>query len=158
MHLQARIEGKFRECRGKEAPWLGIMLAEGETHKQVQDGAVATENMLLAAHALGLGACWIKAYDMKSEADAKRILGIPDEERLLSVISVGHPAETPQQEEKQLEEITYTSRCGLRPWWTLVRTGNKLGRFLGDRTFAEIVSVLADHFGLIAHLEWGRTP
>lgn len=103
--------GKFLS----EAP-LGIaVVVNPEDHiHAVQDGAAATQNMLLAAHALGLGACWISAYDMGFEGDAKRILGIPDDERLLSVISVGHPAETPQKEKKALEEITFINRYGLR--------------------------------------------
>ena len=103
--------GKFLS----QAP-LGIAIVvkpEDPVHA-VQDGAAATQNMLLAAHALGLGACWITAYDMPFEADAKRILGIPDVERLLSVISVGHPAETPQKEKKALEEITFINRYDLR--------------------------------------------
>ena len=74
------------------------------------DGAAATQNMLLAAHALGLGACWISAYDTASENEAKRILHIPDDERLLSVVSVGHPAEAPQKEKKDFEDITFIDK------------------------------------------------
>ncbi len=74
------------------------------------DGAAATQNMLLAAHALGLGACWISAYDTASENEAKRILHIPDDERLLSVVSLGHPAEAPQKEKKDFEDITFIDK------------------------------------------------
>ncbi len=74
------------------------------------DGAAATQNMLLAAHALGLGACWISVYDTASENEAKRILNIPEDERLLSVISVGYPAEEPQKEKKELAEITFIDK------------------------------------------------
>jgi len=91
---------------------IAVVINPADPIHAVQDGAAATQNMLLAAHALGLGACWISAYDMEFEGDAKRILGIPEEERLLSVISVGHPAEIPQKEKKALEEITYTNRYG----------------------------------------------
>jgi len=74
------------------------------------DGAAASQNMLLAAHALGLGACWISAYDTASENEAKRILNIPADERLLSVLSLGHPAEAPQKGKKELEEITFIDK------------------------------------------------
>jgi len=47
--------------------------------------------MLLAAHALGLGSCWIGSYGSGYEDAAKRILGIPDDKRLLSLISLGMP-------------------------------------------------------------------
>jgi nitroreductase len=79
----------------------------------VQDGAAATENMLLVAHALGLGACWISVYGMEFEGAGKRILGISEDKRLLLVISAGYPAETPRKERKALEGITYTNRYGL---------------------------------------------
>jgi nitroreductase len=48
--------------------------------------------MLLAAHALGLGSCWIGSYGSGYEDSAKRILGIPDDKRLLSLISLGYAA------------------------------------------------------------------
>ena len=93
---------------------IAVVVKPDDPIHAVQDGAAATQNMLLAAHALGLGACWISVYDMAWEEEAKRTLGIPEQERLLSVISVGHPAEIPQKEKKTLEEITFIDRYGLR--------------------------------------------
>jgi nitroreductase len=72
---------------------IAVVIKPDDSPDAPLDGAAATQNMLLAAHALSLGACWISAYDMLFEGEAKRILGIPDEERLLSVISIGYPAE-----------------------------------------------------------------
>ena len=92
---------------------IAVVVKPDDPIHAVQDGAAATQNMLLAAHGLGLGACWISAYDMPFESDAKQILGIPEEERLLSVISIGHPAETPQKEKKGLEEIAFVNKYGL---------------------------------------------
>ena len=103
--------GKFLS----DAPMgIAVVVKPDDPIHAVQDGAAATQNMLLAAHALGLGACWISVYDMSWEEEAKRVLGIPEEERLLSVISVGHPAESPQKEKKALDEVTFINRYGLR--------------------------------------------
>ena len=103
--------GKFLS----EAPLgIAIVVKPDDPIHAVQDGAAATQNMLLAAHALGLGACWISVYDMAWEGEAKQVLGIPEDERLLSVISVGHPAETPQKEKKALDEVTFINKYGLR--------------------------------------------
>jgi nitroreductase len=67
----------------------------------VEDEAFATHNMLLAAHALGLGACWIGSYNEES---------VPKNKRLLSIISIGFPAESPTKTRKELREIMFTDR------------------------------------------------
>jgi len=59
-----------------------------------QDGAAATENILVAASALGLGAVWLGCHPRKERKSAvRKILEIPDNIEVLSLISVGHPAE-----------------------------------------------------------------
>lgn len=60
----------------------------------VQDCSAATENILIAATALGLGAVWIGCYGSPEREQAIReVLGIPDSVAVLSLLSVGHPAE-----------------------------------------------------------------
>jgi nitroreductase len=71
----------------------------------VEDGAAATQNMLLAAHALGLGSCWIGAYGSGYEDRARRILGIPDDKRLLSLVSLGYPAESGGSSRMELSKL-----------------------------------------------------
>ena len=65
----------------------------------VDDCAAATENILLAAHALGLGAVWTAAKDERGEIVAKA-LGIPDGYKTLNVIAIGYPAENPAPKDK----------------------------------------------------------
>lgn len=96
-----------------EAP-LGIAVVvdpQASTHP-VEDGAIATQNMLLAAHALGLGTCWIGSYESDYEEKVKKILGIPENKRLLSLISVGFPAESRKSEREELREIVFTDCYG----------------------------------------------
>ncbi len=60
--------------------------------KDAQGIGAAIENILLAVHALGLGACWIgKTRDPVIE----RELCAQDGEELMALIPIGHPAETP---------------------------------------------------------------
>ncbi len=69
-----------------------------EKHKGhwIQDCAAATENILLAAHALGLGAVWVGIYPIMDRVDATRaLLGIPDHVIPFSLIPLGYPDETP---------------------------------------------------------------
>ena len=94
-----------------EAP-LGIAVVvnpKSSKHPE-QEGAAAIQNMLLAAHALALGTCWISVHGTDCEENAKPILQIPDDEWLLSVVSVGHPAEIPEKGRKELDEITFTDK------------------------------------------------
>jgi nitroreductase len=96
-----------------QAP-LGIAVTVNSraSNHPVEDGAAATQNMLLEAHSLGLGACWIGTYGSVNEERAKDMLNIPEDERLLSVIAIGRPAESPQSTRRKLEEITFTDRYG----------------------------------------------
>lgn len=59
----------------------------------IQDTAAATQNILLAAHALGYGACWAGAFD--EEAAAKAVKA-PRDVRPLGIIPIGRPAEKPE--------------------------------------------------------------
>jgi len=61
----------------------------------VQDCAAATENMLIAVAALGLGAVWLGGHPREDRVAAIReVLGIPDHAGVLCLISIGHPGET----------------------------------------------------------------
>jgi len=68
--------------------------------------------MLLAAHALGLGTCWIGSYNATYEERVKEILEIPKNRRVLSIISIGYPSESPTSNRKELREIVSTDKYG----------------------------------------------
>ena len=58
------------------------------------DCAAATENILVAANALGLGACWVGIYPVEERMQGLRnLLGIPEHVMPLSMVSIGHPGE-----------------------------------------------------------------
>lgn len=60
-----------------------------------QDCSAATENLLLAATALGLGAVWLGVHPREDRVAAvRRVLGIPENIVPLNLLSIGHPAET----------------------------------------------------------------
>ena len=59
----------------------------------VQDCSAATENILLAAESMGLGAVWTAAYPSQERMDSiRKVLGIPENIIPLNVIPVGYPA------------------------------------------------------------------
>ena len=64
---------------------------------------IATEHMILAAHELGLGTCWVRAFDASKVAD---ILGLPEEVTVLCLLPLGFPDEAPKpRPRKALEDI-----------------------------------------------------
>lgn len=58
----------------------------------VQDCSAATQNILLAANALGLGAVWAGIYPVQERVNGCRaLLGIPEDVVPLSLVVIGHP-------------------------------------------------------------------
>lgn len=71
----------------------------------IQDTAAATENMLLAARALGLGTCWVGAFH---EDEVKSTLRLPEGIRPVAIIPVGYPAERPRPRHRRpIEQIVH---------------------------------------------------
>ncbi len=77
----------------------------GRNTYALQDTAAAVQNMLLAATALGYGACWIGAFD---EAKAAQILDLPEHVRPLAMIPIGVSAEPGSRvpTRKSVEDVT----------------------------------------------------
>jgi len=62
----------------------------------VVDCAAAVENVLLAAHALGLGAVWTGVYPREERMEGLgRLVGLPDKVIAHSLVILGYPAERP---------------------------------------------------------------
>jgi len=89
---------------------IAIVIDPQASNHPVEDGAAATQNMLLAAYALGLGTCWIGSYSSGYEEKAKEVLGITRDKRLLSLISLGYPAESPMRGRIELSELVRYDR------------------------------------------------
>ena len=80
----------------------------------VEDVSAATENLLLAAHALGLGAVWTGAYPaMEHVAEIANVLNCPQNIVPVAVVRVGYPDESPEPKDKFKEEnISYNKFGG----------------------------------------------
>ncbi len=75
----------------------------------VQDCSAATENLLLAAHAVRLGAVWTGVYPGMERVDlVRKALRIPDAYIPLNVIVIGYPAQSPTPKQKwKPEKVHY---------------------------------------------------
>lgn len=80
----------------------------------IQDCSAATENILLAANALGLGAVWTGGYPMEERvASISKALKLPETIIPLCTIVIGYPAESPTPKEKwKPENVSYNEFGG----------------------------------------------
>jgi nitroreductase len=81
----------------------------------IEDGAVATQNMALAAHSLGLSSYWIGIFDIADamtsiERKIKRVLSIPGQMRVIALLPIGVPAYSVEKQRKRLEEICHDDK------------------------------------------------
>ena len=101
MNLDIIIGKQLKTSSGHSDPFYGapvvlVVLAKKDCPTRVYDGSVVLENMLLAAHSLGLGACWIhRAKEMFETEEGKQLLqdlGITEEYEGIGHCILGYPA------------------------------------------------------------------
>ena len=75
------------------------------------DCAAATENLLLAAESMGLGAVWTAGYPYEDRMNpAREVLGLPDNVSLYCLVPVGYPAGEAQPKDKWNPENIHQDR------------------------------------------------
>ena len=97
----------------KEAPLAILICAHVKTEKYcdywVQDCSAATQNLLLAAHAKGLGAVWLGIYPIQERvAGIQELVDLPADIVPLSLIAIGYPAEKKEPADRfKKEKVRY---------------------------------------------------
>ena len=83
--------GEDRLFHGARAAIL--VTAKTSASCPAEDALLATQNILLAAHSMGLGACLIgfAVEAVQRDKNIRHILGLPDDEKLYAVIAIGYP-------------------------------------------------------------------
>lgn len=77
------------------------------------DAAIALQNLVLAATALGYGTCWIGAF---AEDAVKEVVGLPEDARVVALTPVGKPADRPAaRPRKPADQIFSWNRYGQKP-------------------------------------------
>ena len=85
----------------KNAPFAIVVCADSTiSDVWVEDASIASIFIQLAAHSLGLGSCWVQIRNRQHDASktaetfVQELLGMPEEIKVLSIVGIGHPAET----------------------------------------------------------------
>ena len=74
----------------------------------IQDATASVQNILLAAHALGLGTCWVGAF---SEENVSEALNLPNGVKPIAIIPLGYPAEHPSVTPRmRLKDLVHKNR------------------------------------------------
>ncbi len=79
------------------APEHGHVMSCGHPSFLV-DVSIALEHIALAARALGLGTCWVGAFEQRLVRDA---LGIPDSVEVVQLMALGYPTDWPEPKERK---------------------------------------------------------
>jgi len=99
----------------KEAPMAILVCGDTTLEKcqgfWVQDCSAAVQNLLLAAHALGLGAVWTGFYPLQDRVDGmQKLLGLPRHVIPLALVPVGHPDQPSGRQERFREDRVHRNR------------------------------------------------
>ena len=94
-----RWEKEGRDLLFHGAPAAVVVGSKQEASCPAEDALLATQNMLLAAHVLGLGTCLIgfAVRAMGRDRSILRGIGVPDDETAYAVIALGYPGEKYQR-------------------------------------------------------------
>lgn len=110
--LNAGKDPFFRADPFYNAPCVLVVLADKSVPTSIYDGSLVMENMLLAAHALGLGACWIhrakETFEMPEGKALLQKLGIQGEYEGVGNCIVGYPeGEVPAVKPRKGNRVYY---------------------------------------------------
>jgi nitroreductase len=84
-----------------------ILVLSKDTKYFLEDGSAATQNILLAARAHGLGACWVAGDKKPYAPEICSLLGAPEGFRLVSMVPLGYPAEHPDKAKRPLSDVLH---------------------------------------------------
>jgi len=111
-YMEAIKSGRFQEHIIK-APILIAVFGDTKSPYYIHDCCTATENLILAAHSLGLGSCWIDhgIGDNMAEDQIRKLLKVPENYKIVSLIAIGFAAETPKSRaKKEVHEIAFLNK------------------------------------------------
>lgn len=89
-----------------------IVVGCGDPHESPRwyeiEVAIAMQNMVLAAWIQGIGSCWV---DLGNEEKIRKILGIPDKLKIVSLVAFGYPDKIPKLTwKKSMSEIVHYNK------------------------------------------------
>lgn len=92
---------------------------EKDPNHYVEDGAIAAQNIALAAHSLGYASFYLGIYETKNENDGKTaeddvkaLLQIPEKIRIIAILPIGVPEKIKKSSRQDLTDVVYYDKFG----------------------------------------------
>jgi nitroreductase len=86
---------------------ITVFFREGAGITPQEDCAAAIENMLLAAHAHGLGTCWVSNPRASFAEKARALLGAAEGVKFMSMVALGYADESPVPPKRPVRELLH---------------------------------------------------
>lgn len=86
---------------------FAVLVLARDTLYALEDCCAATENMLIAAAAHGIGSCWVAGTKQAYGPVVARAFGAPEGRHLVSIVAFGYPAEVPQVDKRPLPDVIH---------------------------------------------------
>ena len=97
--------GKFIEQAG-----ACILVFCQESPFMLEDGGAATQNILLAAKAYGLGSCWVAGFGRPYQEEIEKFIGVPENVKLFACVSIGYEDGKAETKKKDISEVLHIER------------------------------------------------
>lgn len=89
---------------------FAVLVLTRDTTYGLEDCCAATENLLLAAAAHGIGSCWVAGSKQEYATKVAAAFGAPSDRQLVAIVSLGYPAENPLVEKRPLGDVLHWER------------------------------------------------
>jgi nitroreductase len=86
---------------------FAVLVFARETGYAVEDCCAATQNLLIAAAAHGLGSCWVAGTKQAYGTVVAKAFGAPASHQLVAIVSFGYPAENPNVDKRPLADVLH---------------------------------------------------
>ena len=89
---------------------FAVLVVTRQTDCALEDCSAATENLLIAAAAHGIGSCWVAGARQPYAPVVAKAFGAPEDRQLIAIVSFGYPAENPGIEKRALNDVLHWGR------------------------------------------------
>lgn len=93
-----------------DAPICFVVFGKRDAKYYLEDCCAATMQLLLALQAWGVGSCWVAGEKKDYAEDVRKLLNVPEEYTLVSLVPAGYPEEIQIANKKLLDEVTFFER------------------------------------------------
>ncbi len=87
-----------------------VVFGERSQKYYLEDCCAATENLILALWSHGVGSCWVTGEKKGYVEEVRKLLNVPPEYTLVSLIPAGYPADIELVGKKPLTEVSFRER------------------------------------------------